>query len=293
MLVREFFDFIVSRESIRINREEYKLPRDEWTKDPILKEYKFTNVKRKHDRTTRELMEQFYAGHEDVSPSVRLLNCTMARFFGHVETVVELGWQDSWDREALKTKIEARIARGEKIFTGAYIIPNCGRSDPKHIVVLDVLRDVHSWAHSRDTDAFHPELTLKKLITDLCAAVDGMGSFMAKEVLLDFILSSGWTPPDWQIWTPVGPGARRGAARVLSTDGSLGSPLSEAKALTVVKDLYDAYRQVPLPGVQPLWPDHWESLDLCDIQFQLCEFDKYMRAKLGEGRPKAKFVPKT
>jgi hypothetical protein len=31
-------------------------------------------------------------------------------------------------------------------------------------------------------------------------------------------------------------------------------------------------------------------LELHDIQFQLCEFDKYERVRLGEGRPKSKYV---
>lgn len=295
MLVSEFFTFMRKREQIRLNRLA-GLPRDQWTDDKILKEFKFTNVKREHDRTTYELMEKFYAGHEDASPSVRLLNCTMARFFGHVETVVELGWQSSWNREELLTKIEARLTRGEKIFTGAYIIPNCGRSDPKHIVVLDVLNDVASWAFGAHVEInwFSDSLTFRHLVEALCTHVNGMGSFMAKEVILDFILSSGWVPPDWTTWTPIGPGARRGAARVLSLDGHLDRPLSEPRALEVAKDLYDAYRQMPLVGEpHPHWPLDWVRLDLCDIQFQLCEWDKYLRASLGEGRPKTRFVPRT
>ena len=36
-------------------------------------------------------------------------------------------------------------------------------------------------------------------------------------------------------------------------------------------------------------PDWMPELELHDIQFQLCEFDKYERVRLGEGRPKARY----
>jgi hypothetical protein len=36
-----------------------------------------------------------------------------------------------------------------------------------------------------------------------------------------------------------------------------------------------------------VWPEGFPHLNLHDIQFSLCEFDKYQRAALGEGQPKA------
>ena len=35
------------------------------------------------------------------------------------------------------------------------------------------------------------------------------------------------------------------------------------------------------------WPEEWVELELHDIQFQLCEFDKYERVKHREGRPRS------
>ena len=293
MLIKEFFEFMRKREQIRINRES-GVPREQWTDDPILQKYKFTNVKREHDRTTRELMDGFYSGHNDAPPAQRLVNCAMARYFGRSSTVIEFGWRTDWSpdgQQDLRARIEARMTRREKIFTGAYIIPNCGMMEDKYIIVLGILRQIADWSYT--SGWWRPDLTFREFVKGLCFNVVGVGSFMAKEVILDFILSSGWTPPDWQTWTPIGPGARRGAARVVSEDGRLVSPLSEAKGLEVAKDLYDAYRQTAIPGIPKpdLWPEDWVKLDLADIQFQLCEFDKYMRAKLGQGKPKSLFVP--
>ena len=60
--------------------------------------------------------------------------------------------------------------------------------------------------------------------------------------------------------------------------------LSEPDALEVCRELY-AHRE-------RFWGAPDSTLDLTDIQFQLCEFDKYLRVANNEGkRPKAKFVP--
>ena len=51
MRTKEFYSFMVKRENIRL-RKEAKEPWP-WTEDKILQTYKFTNVKREHDRTTK------------------------------------------------------------------------------------------------------------------------------------------------------------------------------------------------------------------------------------------------
>ena len=51
MTTAKFYAFIQERECIRRRREScHKGP---WTDDPILQQFRFTNVKREHDRTTR------------------------------------------------------------------------------------------------------------------------------------------------------------------------------------------------------------------------------------------------
>mgnify|MGYP005994584353 CR=1 FL=1 len=37
---------------------------------------------------------------------------------------------------------------------------------------------------------------------------------------------------------------------------------------------------------------HMEPLEMRDIEHCLCEFDKYERVRLGQGRPRAKYKPK-
>ena len=102
---------------------------------------------------------------------------------------------------------------------------------------------------------------------------------MAKEILLDYILATGWMPTDWETWTPIGPGGRLGAGIVQY--GTV-VRLPDSEAIHVIRALYEMRLN--------RWPDSFPSLDLTDIQFQLCEFAKYIKATKG-GRPKRRFRP--
>lgn len=296
-MVKKFYEFMMEREAIRMRRL-VGLPAP-WTEDYILQTYKFTNVKRHDDRTTKILMKRFYAHHEGDNPAVILTNCTLARFLGYAPTLLEIGFVSDWptQRAYVQQVIETRMARREKVFTGAYIVPNCGDTDAKYLVVLKIVDQV--WNFATSTPECVDYANWQNLVQDLCKAVRGMGSFMAKEVVLDFILVTGWIPDDWATWTPIGPGAKRGAARVQTDDGRLDKIPSERVAMEWTRQIYevrDQYWKAPMACYDG---DEFTSycststidLELSDIQFQLCEFDKYMRVKHGDGTPRALFVP--
>ncbi len=276
-MAQPFWNFMIERESIRLRRTR-GLAREEWTKDPIFKKFSFTNVKREHDRTTMLLNEEFYRvwGCQHPSPQA-LLNSVIFRYFGTIEMARAIGWHPEWNegfKDALIERSEARMAVGQTVFTAAYIVPNCGSSLAKHHVVAEVIdsvwRDVHAIL---DTDRW--EVACERLCTHW-----GVGSFMAKEVLLDYILATQWVPSDWTTWTPVGPGGRRGASWIKY---GVKTKISEFEALNIIREVY-ATRDL-------FWPRDFVELDLTDIQFQCCEFDKWMRVSVDGGRPKRLFRP--
>jgi hypothetical protein len=303
MLTNEFFAFMRAREQIRLNRLAGK-PREEWTDDPIFVSYKFTNVKREHDHMSRYFLKQYkklnyftpegdWQDREDL-----FMNCAIARYFGTEKSYEVLGpytWAgDSRYDEEYFAEIEHYGMQGDLTFTGAYIIPNCGDSRPKYAVVADILRGIHKVHQKIVHELSHPEATRSfRVAMDILTACFGVGSFMGKEIILDYLMATGEEPSDWHTWTPIGPGARRGAARVMHPEGLLIAPLSEPKALRVARDLYEHYTQCVVPGCEhPFWPNDWVTLSLCDIQFQLCEFDKYLRVKVDKGQAKTRFVPR-
>jgi len=294
-----FFSFVEEREQIRL-RKEADLPYP-WTDDPILRDYKFTNVHRHHDRTSRELREMFYNPRFENSMPTLLMNAAHYRYFGTYEFASALGWtsfndmdDDHW--EWVKELAEDRLANKERVFTGAYVITNQGISAPKQEVVVDYfLKALHKKAEELCKIA-EDGYSWEAVATEM-RKINGFGGsgFMTKEILLDTTYTSFWLnhnnivnhpkdgrftfPADWDDWTPIGPGARRGAARVSGDEDA--KPLKEDIAGDVIFQL----------GMnQDLFlPDEWDRLAPHDIQFQLCEFDKYERVRLGQGRPRSRY----
>ena len=287
------------RENVRLRKEAGDF--FPWTDNPILREYKFTNVRRYHDRTSRVLREKFYEPHFNAPRAEILINCATFRYFGTSEFAEAVGWQDyeTFDFDAVKEVAKQRLRDRERVFTGAYVITNQGISAPKEDVVVDYfLRALHDRAPAlckiaADTDSW--EQVARKMME-----INGFGGtgFMTKEVLLDTTYTSFWAnqennedgvfsyPIDWALYTPIGPGARRGAARILDSTfvPDHDSPLSETRAKQVIFDLMKAQYE--------FWPREFGFLAPHDIQFQLCEFDKYERVRLGQGTPRSRYKPR-
>ena len=119
-----FLTFMRKREALRLKKEAGEpWP---WTDDDILNTYKFTNVKREHDRTTRWMREHWTGPNEGRPPEEIIFNCALFRYFGTSEFAAALGWQTSWRPEELIALAKRRTLEGLRVFTGAYIIPTLG-----------------------------------------------------------------------------------------------------------------------------------------------------------------------
>lgn len=279
-LASRFFAFMTEREAIRL-RKEAGQPWP-WTQDPILQKYKFTNVHREHDATSRALISEFYEAHYHDDREIILLNCAIARYFGTIEFMRAIGWQTAFRPEFLKKRARHCIDRRERVYTGAYMITSCGISGPKEETIVDVfLTDLwknisHVAGASTSFGAHAPRW---QNIVERLQQVMGFGGtgFLAKEVILDTRYTGFWSSPpvDRFTWTPVGPGSMRGASRMLGE--TTPRRLSVAKTLDVCLELFHSRPKNKL----------FNSLELHDIQFALCEHDKYERVRLGQGRPRS------
>jgi len=275
-----FYTYMKKREQIRLNRLAGKpYP---WTKDPVLQEFKFTNVKRLHDRTTQRYKE-WYEDHWDSDPEVILLNCAIARYFGRAEFVIDaVGWQHEFRPDYIKNVAKLWLRSGQQVFTGAYLVTNRGIKAPKEVLIVDE-SIAGIWEQGEDIcDVAWSSKSWQAMI-EVIRPIPGFGGmgFMAKEVVLDTLLTSIWKEPptDLNSWCPCGPGARRGLNRVHGRPTK--ANVREADAIEEMIFLFHQRHDY--------WPDDWVELELHDIQFCLCEFDKYERTRLGEGRPRARY----
>ncbi len=273
---------MIKRERIRLNKAA-GLPWP-WSDDPILNAYKFTNVKREHDRTTRWMRLNWTRPNENRPHGEIIFNCALFRYFGTIEFAEAVGWQTDWNAESIIDTAAQRRRTKERVFTGAYIIPTLGKTGPKHEVICNsVLTPL--WAVKDDLASLARETQSWESVGRRMMTMPGFGGtgFMTKEVLQDVMQ----TPvlriaKDRDTWCPAGPGARRGLNRIHSR--ALSARVSEEQLLAEMMALFQAAPD-HLPNYMP-------ELELHDIQFQLCEFDKYERVRLGQGKPKQKYHSK-
>ena len=249
-----------------------------WTEDTILQEYKFTNVYREYDYTTRMLSKIYETKLKRPLDEV-LVNAATFRYFGHWPTCEDIGWMEEFDEYRVKKVVKNRKEAGQQVFTGAYVITNAGRSEPKEVVVCDNLIALESHAHHIMAQAeIHDSW---QTLAELMSVIPGFGGsgFMAKETILDVMLYH-WQPADYKTYTPVGPGAKRGLNRLAGRDikQSAKPEIMLGEILSLLADIY-------LKWTGPKLTAH-------DIQFCLCEYDKYCRVALGQGRPRSKFKPR-
>ncbi|KAJ8614570.1 hypothetical protein CTAYLR_004081 [Chrysophaeum taylorii] len=283
--VAKLVAFVLARETVRRNKEAgAPWP---WSSDDTLNRYRFTNVRREHDRVTRWLRSRWTRDHSDADARLVLLNCALFRAFGTVAFAEEVGWQSSLEAflspdDAVRAA-EAVWRRGVHAFTRAYRRPffNAERGNaemPPSDLYARAFRRVLRLAEFLQKSPTFPSSggTWRGLAATI-RAVTGFGGtgFAAKELLLDCF---GWPSVrdahvDDGTWTLAGPGARRGLNRVADRALNWGvlAPADsavEARFVAEIRLIHAAIRK----------RTHLADLTVHDVQFVLCEYDKYLRA---------------
>lgn len=239
-----------------------------WTDDPILQKYKFCNVFRRLDRGTVWLIDHFLVPHKNDNLALLAFNICWYRCFNWEETGTVLGWQVDWDRAFIWEKLRKRT----KVFTGAYII-HSEPGESKLDSIINVVGDLYLMR--RELAHLALESQSMEAISDKLQNVRHIGPFMAYQMVLDMMytpLLSGAS--DRETWACVGPGALRGLRRLFPD-------IKPKDALEEMRNL-QSRSSINLPVGFP-------RMDVHDIEFSLCELDKYCRVKYGEGRPRSTY----
>jgi hypothetical protein len=282
--VERFFGWIKERHSIYQHRAGGDPP--PWTEDPILQEYKFTNPFRENDRVT-VWMRKNWTAPNDKRPSWEIFfNCCLFRMVGTSEFANAHGWVNfsisDWDPLFTKELIQERLAKGQKTFTGAYIITNQGIKAPKSQVVIDHFLMPINEAKFQLAETAATTNSLQETHNFLSTYRGwGGGGFMAYEVITDLNHTSVLKKAhDRFTWANAGPGAKRGLNRLAGNSLTKGMKQEIANS-----KMHSLLQQAP----QWLDAQLTRNTDMRTIEHSLCEWDKYERVRLKEGRPRAKF----
>lgn len=303
--MQEFFQYARLREAVRITREECdgQFP---YTDDPILTKYRFTNVFREDDAVTRWF--RFHVRDTLHCESAVLLATVVFRWFNRVSTGKAIfidrsparGNRTAWsifletgDTEAMLAAILNRCGEGPYV-TGAYIVKT-----PDNMSKLRGVLQCLEWFWERSRDGLRWDA-----VADHCLEQGGegnmrwvwdwlcqhsyMGPFMAYEVVCDLRYTALLDKaPDRLTWANPGPGAKRGIHRLVhNTERGKAPPGGGWEG-----DFYQRQMQRLLAESRERqnWPWQDRPWEMREVEHTLCEFDKYQRVKLGEGKPRQVF----
>ena len=309
-----------------------------WTDDEILRTFKFTNVFRELDRTTAWLREYVRDPRRD-SPEV-LPAVVLFRWFHLISTGQGLFCQTDVEapsafdlylrrgrvRDLRRAVVAVNGERGPHS-TGAYIVlgqrgyskldgilysfdqfmksmlplPDGGRTTWRGLA-----EQMLEWRDERP----YALRDLWRVLED----VPYLGPFMAYEMVTDL----RWTAlldraPDVDTWANVGPGARRGLARLRDRLDPTKWRLQSAAKVPPEQEQEEMRELLALSRDPAYWPQvdeegdrsvqtgqyafdqkwgadelagPWPRWELRDVEQWLCEWDKYERVRTGQGRPR-------
>lgn len=280
MTTRRFFAYARERYQLMLTKDANFDP--PWTDDPILQQYRFCNVFREDDKTTRWFAKHVRHPYRHI-PKV-LTATVIFRWFNRITTGEQLMSHDllwNWDSH------RARMALADlhPLVTGAFMVKTPGGMNKLEGLIWCIEQFLEGADECLETiDQFGCSL---KTATALLAQFPYLGPFMAYEIVTDLrhtvLLDDA---PDIMTWANPGPGATRGAGRVAKKDPhyyNRHSANDYDAVQSVMRRLLEASTE------DRYWPRGLPSWEMRDVEHTLCEFDKYMRARLGQGRPKQRY----
>jgi hypothetical protein len=177
--------------------------------------------------------------------------------------------------------------RKRQVFTGAYIIPNAGSTDPKSEVICRAL----DWVYDNRKDLakrLRNEPSMEKAV-NILQNVFTIGPFIAYEIACDLRFTKLLADAcDINSWANPGPGAKRGIHRILS--GKKKWEGDRPNYVKVMRELLVLARTQKDTISDEIKRCEW-PFEMREIEHSLCEYDKYCRVKYKEGRPRSRYAP--
>jgi hypothetical protein len=264
-----------------------------WTDDPVLGTHRFTNAYRATDRVSQYLIRHVLYEGKQTTEEI-FFRALLFKLFNRIETWEELtaklrapAWKNfSFERYA--RVLDAVLARGETLYSAAYIMPSPSfgnaRKHRNHLRLLEhMMRDgaPRRVARARSLQE----------IFELLRGYPSLGNFLAFQFAIDLNYSetSNFSEMEFVV---AGPGACDGIRKCFKDTAAL----TEPDVIRVVTELAASEFERLHLSFQTLWG---RPLQLVDCQNLFCEVDKYARVvhpeykgASGRTRIKQRFVPK-
>ena len=314
--LRLFFETMYERMLIWKRRFIDQRPRP-WTDNKIFRESKFTNVYRELDRNSQWQIKNILLD-ESLSGVNLIWKMMVFRFFNNPETFVkgmqEMGWRNGipdwkdYDEDEFASFIDRIRQSGENPYTTAYLINSQaapGKSRDycyTHLVIPTLHKNVPQLI-----SVVRKAKTPEDIITYL-KTMPAVADFIAHEFYQDFTYIPRYRGIefmkfDQNDFTNVGPGASIGIRLIFP---SLKTVREQKQAIYWLRDLAEEWlTKIGDEKGEKMVYLNWDTkkgayyltnncnITLHQIEMWLCEFQKYWKMIIGEGKQRSKFVPKT
>lgn len=318
----DFFKMMFERQEIWHKRFT-KQPKP-WTKDVILRDNKFTNCYRELDRQSQYVISQIIIPYEklnnnqfiktvergvinkvgNVEGDISLLFYYIvffklfnnSDFFEYLKTTIYFGipTPKQYEPERFEAILTEFRNRGGNPFTTSYYVNSTSCTGKS--------RD-YCFAHRSIPDLINIYRKLKdcetpEVLIELLKTITSVSSFLSHEFYQDFTYITRYTdfefPFDQNSYTNIGPGAELGLRLIFPNKKTKEEKKQGAFDLlsmsTEALKQYGDFKYVSWDKEKKVYVIEKENnLTRHNIQFLLCEFSKYWKMKLGEGKQRSKF----
>lgn len=319
--VYHFKTFVIDRYRIHKRKDVKQLP-PPWTTNPILQEYKFTNVRREHDRQTRYLIDNI-TNNLTLTLEDKIVNTFLFRAWNNWATLKSFAFpypaQALYNPE-LKDKIRPRYQTLQQSdpdrlwYNNAY---NQGgtkqawkRVNPESPIEKDMpLRPFHVGVWLGEQKIAEQLLKAEDQLEafNIIKSVRGFADFLAYQVFVDLTYIPEF-PFSENEFTIAGPGCKKGLDYIFKNkDGmtyeeclfwlrdniNFGCQLFYKEELDQIEDEkdYPHKNYAPLKLFNDL-PEYDRCMNVMSLENCMCELSKYIRTVRGEGRPRCHYVPR-
>jgi hypothetical protein len=307
-----FFQTMFERQEIWHRRFVKDEPRP-WSQDPFMSNHKFTNVFRELDRHS-----QWQIKHVLMEPNSRkdlVWKIMLFRIFNCPETFEWIGSQkksfdgmlpsyDQYNKDEWAELIYGYRETGNNPYTNAYLINSqaCPGAKRDWCYTQVVVPSIHS-AIPKINKLLLTAKEPKELISYL-KTLPAVADFIAHEFYQDFTYAPRYSGVqlmkfDQDDFTNVGPGASIGIRLIFPS-------LSKGQQIKGIYMLRDMAKE-KLAEIGDFKYLDWDSknnkykivtpnegkITLHQIEMWLCEFQKYWKMKIGEGKQRSVFNPQT
>ena len=303
--LHHLYNFIRRRYNIHLKKDVLGKPAP-WTKDPILQEFRFTNIRREHDRESKWLISHISTNPE-LTYEDKLLNSILFRLYNKHQTSELIGMPikfseyENWDPEQYRHLFEEAIKKDPHrvFFTGAFNTGGLKRAlkwylpkdTPDNSMEMRVMCFVKYLLNSTMIDDIKAAKNQKEVFTTLSSCM-GIGGFLGYQMFVDMTYIPEF-PFSENEFTIAGPGCRWGIDYLFDDkDG-----MTYEECIFWVRDnlerLFHEVLGKEWDCKKIFWdlPEEDRCFNVMSLENCFCELSKYIRAVTETGRPRKKYKP--